>query len=128
MGLIYTSIRVKDLKKSVDFYTKYLDMKMVGKRSWVPGERVILLLSKESGQRLNLMHFSKGCMHYSPYKEGSEMDHLMFEVKDAKKLYEKLVANGAPVAMELWEEKGFAMGYVKDPNGIWIGLRSGKSR
>ncbi len=128
MGLIYTSVRVKDLKKSVDFYTKYLGMRVVGKRSWVPGERVVMLLAKDSGQHLNLMHFSKSCMHYTPYKTGSELDHLMFDVADAKKLYVKLVANGAPVAMKLWEEKGFAMGFVKDPNGIWIGLRSGKSR
>jgi catechol 2,3-dioxygenase-like lactoylglutathione lyase family enzyme len=128
MGLAYTSIRVKELKKSVDFYTKYLGMRVTGRRSWVPGERVVMLRARDSGQRLNLMHFSKGCVHYTPYKEGSELDHLMFEVNDAKKLYDRLVANCAPVAMKLWEEKGFALGFVKDPNGIWIGLRSDKSR
>ncbi len=128
MGLIYTSVRVKDLKKSVDFYTKYLGMKIAGRRSWVPGERVVMLVSKDSGQRLNLMHFAKSCMHYTAYKEGSELDHLMFDIKDARRLYDKMVADGAPIAMDMWEEKNFAMGYVKDPNGIWIGLRSGKSR
>lgn len=128
MGLSYTSIRVKNLKESVGFYTKYFDMKVIGKRSWVPGEHVVMLISKETGQRLNLMHFAKGCMHYSAYKTGSELDHLMFDVKDAKKLYNELTAKGAPVAMELWEEKDFAMGYIKDPNGIWVGLKSGKSR
>jgi lactoylglutathione lyase len=128
MGLIYTSVRVKDLKKSVDFYTKYMGMRIIGRRSWVPGERVVMLRAKDGSQRLNLMHFSKSCMHYAPYKTGSELDHLMFEVGDAKSLYNKLVAKGAPVAMKLWEEDGFAMGFVKDPNGIWIGLRSGKSR
>jgi hypothetical protein len=122
MGLIYTSIRVKELN------TKYMGMRIVGRRSWVPGEKVVMLITKDKRQRLNLMHFSKGCVHYTQYKEGSELDHLMFEVEDAKKLYNKLVANGAPVAMKLWEEKSFAMGYVKDPNGIWIGLRSGKSK
>jgi lactoylglutathione lyase len=128
MGLIYTSVRVKDLKKSIDFYTKYMGMRIVGRRSWVPGEKVVMLQAKGSNQRLNLMHFSKSCMHYTPYKTGSELDHLMFEVSNAKKLYNELVAKGAPVAMKLWEEKGFAMGFIKDPNGIWIGLRSGKSR
>ncbi len=127
MGLIYTSIRVKDLKKSIAFYTRQMGMRVTGRRSWVPGERVVMLSAKDSKQRLNLMHFAKGCMHYTPYKTGSELDHLMFEVKDAKRLYDKLVAAGAPVAMKLWEEKGFALGFVKDPNGIWIGLRSGDS-
>ncbi len=126
MGLIYTSVRVKDLKKSIAFYTKQMGMHITGRRSWVPGEKVVMLAAKDSKQRLNLMYFAKNCVHYEPYKSGSELDHLMFEVDDAKKLYNKLVANGAPVAMKLWEDEGFAMGFVKDPNGIWIGLRSGK--
>ena len=88
-----------------------------------------MLASKKGGQRLHLMHYEKGCMHYTPYKAGSEMDHLMFELPDAKRLYNRLVAGGAPVAMELWEEGDFAMGFVKDPDGIWIGLKSeGKRR
>jgi predicted enzyme related to lactoylglutathione lyase len=85
-----------------------------------------MLISKDSGQRLNLMHFEKGSEHYEAYKTGSEMDHLMFELDDAEKLYNKLVAKGAPIAMELWEEDGFSLGFVKDPNGIWIGLMSDK--
>jgi catechol 2,3-dioxygenase-like lactoylglutathione lyase family enzyme len=129
MGLVYTSIRVKDLKRSVEFYTKYLGMKVTGRKSWVPGEKIVMLLSKDSKQRINLMHFSKGCMWYTPYKEnGSELDHLMFEVKDAKKLYNELVVKGAPAATELWEHDGMTMGYVKDPNGIWIGVRNERKK
>lgn len=124
MGLLYTSIRVRDLKASIDFYVKHFGMKIVGRRSWVPGEKIVMLLSKDSGQHLNLIWFSKSCMHYKPYESGDELDHLMFEVKDARKLYEELVANGAPVAMELHEDEDVAIGFVKDPDGIWIGLRS----
>jgi lactoylglutathione lyase len=126
MGLTYATIRVKDIRKSTDFYTKYLGMKVTGRRNWIPGEKVVMLVSKDTGQHLNLMHFTKTCKLYEPYKTGSEMDHLMFEVKDAKKLYNDLVSKGAPVAMKLWEEKDFAMGFVLDPNGIWIGMKSGK--
>lgn len=126
MGLSYTSIRVKDLKKSVDFYTKQMGMRVLGRKSWVPGETVVMLVAKDSKQRLNLMHYKPGSTHYKLYKQGDEMDHLMFDVKDAKREYKRLVANGAPVAMKLWEDKGFAMGFVKDPNGIWIGLKSGE--
>jgi lactoylglutathione lyase len=127
MGLVYTSIRVNDLKKSLDFYTKSLGLRVVGRRSWIPGEKVVSLLSRDTKQRLNLMWYSKSCRLYTPYKrDGVELDHLMFEVKDARKLYEKLVAGGAPVAMKLFEGTGIVMGFVKDPNGIWVGLRSEK--
>ena len=128
MGLTYATIRVRDLRKSTEFYTKYLGMRVVGRRAWIPGERVVMLVSKDTGQRLNLMHFARGCRLYEPYKTGSEMDHLMFEVRDARKLYNKLVKKGAPVAMKLWEDGGTALGFVKDPNGIWVGLRSGRHR
>ena len=128
MGLLYTSIRVKDIKKSLAFY-KSLGMRVIGRRSFVPGERIVMLVSKETKQRLNLMWFSKSCMWYKPWKnDGVELDHLMFEVDDARKTYEKLRARGAPAATELWEGKERAMGFVKDPNGIWIGVSSQRKK
>ena len=129
MGLSYTSIRVKDVKKSTEFYTKRLGLKLIGRRSPIPGEEIVSLEDKSTKQRINLMWYSKSCTIYTPWKEdGVELDHLMFEVDDAKKAYNKMVKAGAPVAMKLreFESKGkrIAMGFVKDPNGIWIGFRS----
>ena len=129
MGLSYTSIRVKNVKKSTEFYTKRLGLKLIGRRSPIPGEEIVSLEDKSTKQRINLMWYSKSCAIYTPWKEdGVELDHLMFEVDDAKKAYNKMVKAGAPVAMKLreFESKGkrIAMGFVKDPNGIWIGFRS----
>ncbi len=134
MGLAYTSIRVKDMGKSVRFYTRGMGLKVVGKRSPIPGEEIVSLEDKSTKQRINLMWYSRGCRMYAPWKQdGVELDHLMFVVKDAKRQYKALVSAGAPVAMELhdFEREGtkISMGFVKDPNGIWVGLRSeSKSR
>lgn len=129
MGLMYTSIRVKDMKKSVQFYSRRMGLQVVGKRNPIPGEEIVSLEDKKTGQRINLMWYSKSCRMYTPWKQdGVELDHLMFEVKNAKKIYEALVKTGAPIAMELWERESkgrkLTMGFVKDPNGIWVGLRS----
>ena len=129
MGLNYIAIRVMDLDKSLKFYTEDLGLKIIEKHSYMPGEQVISLLDEETGQRLNMMYYAEGCKLYTPYKmDGVELDHLMFEVKDAKKTFQELVKKGAPVAWDLMEKKtddgDFAMGMVKDPNGIWIGFRS----
>ena len=125
MGLLYTSIRVKNLDKSVAFYTKAMGLKIVGRRSPVPGEKIVSLIDKATKQRLNLMWYAKSCRWYTSYKmNGVELDHLMFEVKDAKKAYTRLVRGGATKATDLWEGKERTMGLVKDPNGIWIGVMS----
>jgi lactoylglutathione lyase len=129
MGLEYIAIRVIDLDKSLKFYSEDLGLKIVGKHSYMPGEQVISLLDEATGQRLNLMYYAEDCKLYTPYKmDGVELDHLLFEVKDAKKTFQEFVNNGAPVARDLMERKTadgeFAMGFVKDPNGIWIGFRS----
>jgi len=129
MGLAYTSIRAIDLKKTVDFYTKQMGLKVVRTWSPIPGEKVVNLIDKETGQKMNIMWYSKTCRLYAPYKmNGVELDHLMFEVKDARKSFDSLVKRGAPIAMNLWEkdtsEGKFSMGFVKDPNGIWVGVKS----
>lgn len=125
MGLLYTSIRVKDMKKSLAFYTKAMGLKIVGRRSPVPGEKIVNLMDTATKQRLNLMWYAKSCRWYTPYKmNGVELDHLMFEVKDAKKAYARLIRRGAPAAMKLFEGKERSMGLVKDPNGIWVGVMS----
>ena len=95
------------------------------------GETVVQLADKATGQRITLMHYEKNCRLYTPWKEdGVELDHLMFSVKDAKKEYNKLVKKGSPIAHQLGEHerdgKLLTMGFVKDPNGIWIGVRSEK--
>ncbi len=127
MGLSYVSIRVKDMKKSVAFYTRALGLKVIGRRSPIPNEEIVMLRDKATGQRINLMWYGKNNRWYTPYKmNGVELDHLMFEVKDAKKAYRSLLRRGAAKALDLWENDKRVMGMVKDPNGIWIGVANDK--
>ncbi len=75
------------------------------------------------------MWYGKKCRMYMPWKDdGVELDHLMFDVPDAKKKYTAMVKKGMKPAMELMEHesngKKITMGFIKDPNGIWIGFRS----
>ena len=123
MGLIYTTIRVRNVKKSIEFYKK-LGMKVAERKSYMPGETVITLKSGDTKQSLRLIHYEKNCRLYKPYEKGDEMDHLTFKVKNAKTTFQQLVKKGAPIAMQLWQGKTATMGYVKDPDGIWIGLIS----
>ena len=129
MSLSYIAIRVNNLEKSLKFYTEDLGLKITDKKSYMPGEQVISLIDEKSKQKMTIMYYAEDCKLYTPYKfDGVELDHLSFEVDDAKKVFEDLVKKGAPVAWDLMERKTnngvFTMGMIKDPNGIWIGLRS----
>ena len=123
MGYLQTAIRVRNVEKSVAFY-KSLGMKVTDRKSYMPGEQVITLFSPDTKNSLRLMYYAKNCKLYKTYEKGDEMDHLTFMVKDAKKEFVRMVKKGAPVAMPLWEGKEVTMGMIKDPDGIWIGLRS----
>ena len=131
MGLGYTAIRVKDIEKSLKLY-KYLGMTVIRRYSPIPGEKVVQLLDKKTKQRINLMWYGKSCKIYSPWKQdGVELDHLRFHVKDAKKTYNALLKKGykPPAGWKFREGdhhgKHIMIGFVKDPNGIWVGVVSG---
>ena len=119
--LYYTGIRVRNLKKSLDFYTKTMGMKVVGKGTMPHGGKYINLKDSSSKQTLELHWYPVGSRFFSEYTAGEELDHLAFVVSDVKKAFKELVRKGAKVAVSPSESKGTEV-YVRDPDGIWIEL------
>jgi lactoylglutathione lyase len=119
----YTGIRVRDLKRSLDFYTTAMGMKVVNKGTMPHGGKFVQLRGKGSKQTLELNWYPSGSRFYSDYVPGEEMDHLAFVVKDAVKAYKELISKGATPAVSPKESKGTEV-YLKDPDGIWIELLS----
>ena len=117
----YSGIRVKDLGKSLDFYTRALGMKVVRKGTMPHGGKWVHLRGKGSEQTLELNWYPEGSRFYTRYAVGEELDHLAFKVKSVEKAYEILVGAGAAPAVPPKESKGTEV-YVKDPDGIWIEL------
>jgi lactoylglutathione lyase len=117
----YAGIRVRNLKRSIDFYTKTIGMKVVNKGTMPHGGKYVQLRDKDSKQTLELNWYPLGSRFYSEYTRGEEMDHLAFVVKDIDKACRELLAKGATSAVSHLESKGTEV-YVKDPDGIWIEL------
>lgn len=121
----YAGIRVRDLKRSLDFYTKALGMRVVNKGTMPHGGKFVQLRGQGSAQTLELNWYPPGSRFYSEYESGDEMDHLAFKVKDPVKAYEALLSKGAKSAVPPKESEGTEI-YVRDPDGVWIELlRSG---
>lgn len=117
----YTGIRVRDLERSVRFYTRVLGMKETGRGTMPHGGRYVNLGSPGSAQRLELNWYSPGSRFYSRYRNGDELDHLSVTVDDVGKAFKELVRKGATVAVAPADSQGTEV-YVRDPDGIWIEL------
>jgi lactoylglutathione lyase len=118
----YVGIRVKDLDRSVDFYTKLLGMKVKErlKINETKGE-IVDLVSEDERFTLELNHYKKDSPHNTTYIVGEGLDHLAFDVDDLDKAIEEMRSEGYPVILEVKTEKS-RWAYVEDPNGIWIEL------
>ena len=117
----YTGLRVSNLKRSVDFYTKALGLEVVRRGTMPHGGKWVQLRGTGAEQTLELNWYPKGSRFYTEYKAGGELDHLAFRVKHVAEAYKFLLEHGAGSAVSPDESKGTEV-YVTDPDGIWIEL------
>jgi lactoylglutathione lyase len=118
--LTYTGIRVKDLEKSIAFYTQVMGMKVRGrsKQDHTKGETVDLI-SEDGSQQLELNYYGEGSKFATDYTAGDGVDHLAFQVEDLDKFFAGAASAGHPQVLEM-KTVTSRYGYIEDPNGIWI--------
>ena len=118
MRFTYTGIEVKDLDKSIAFYRDVLDMDYLGRHGIEStGGEVAAFKNKGSEHVLELNWYPN-----SKYKEGSELDHLAYECEDVERDVQRLLKAGATLARPVEVRPKYIVGFVKDPNGIWLEL------
>ena len=121
MKLLHTMIRVKNIEKSLDFYTKLFDMKIVEKRRlddcWL-----YFLEDMDSGFQIELTYNDDSPKN--GYEIGSGFGHFAFEVKSLKDFTEKLYKYGYEYLYKPFDltGKGSMIAFIKDPDGYEIEL------
>jgi len=118
----YVGIRVTDVQKSIDFYTKLLGMKVVsrGKNEQTKGEYVAMQ-SEEGGFILELNYYEKDSPYNTPYSAGEGLDHLAFKVDNLDKALEEARKAGHRAILEMKANES-RWAYIEDPDGNWIEL------
>ncbi len=118
----YVGIRVTNLQKSIDFYTKILGMTVTGrgKNEQAKGETVGLQ-SEKNGFILELNYYEQDSPYNTKYTAGEGLDHLAFKVDDLDKALEEARRAGYKTILEMKAEGG-RWAYIEDPDGIWIEL------
>ncbi|HTT73031.1 MAG TPA: VOC family protein [Thermoplasmata archaeon] len=125
MGLAYVGIRVTDLDRSIRFYAEGLGLRERGRGTMGHGGVFVGLEDPTTGQQLELNFYAPDSPYATPYSPGEGLDHLGFEVEDARATIARLRGLGARVAVEPWLEAGkYWIGFVEDPDGLWVELQS----
>jgi len=118
--LTYTGIRVKDLEKSIAFYTQVLGMKEVGRSTIEQSKgQAVSLVSEEGGHSLELNYYEKGSKFATDYAVGEGLDHIAFQVEDIDKFAAQASKAGHHLVLDM-KTKTSRWAYIQDPNGIFI--------
>ena len=119
--MLYSGIRVRDLKRSLKFYRALgLRPVMRGKMKMEDGGTWIWLRGPESSQVLELNHYPPGNRFYERYRTGTEMDHVGFSVRDVKPILERLEKVGVKRPIAEFDQGNVRLTFIEDPDGIWI--------
>jgi lactoylglutathione lyase len=123
MRLLHTMLRVGNLQRSIDFYTKVLGMRLL-RTSDNPDYRYTLAFvgygSNPDHAELELT-YNWGVDHY---ELGTAYGHIALAVPSAKAACEKIRAAGGNVTREAGPVKGgnTVIAFVTDPDGYKVEL------
>jgi lactoylglutathione lyase len=118
----YVGVRVMDLEKSIDFYTRILGMKVTG-RSKIERTRgeTVGLETEKGGFPLELNYYEENSPYNTEYTAGEGLDHLAFKVDNLDDALREAKQAGYKTVLEMKDDGG-RWAYIEDPNGIWIEL------
>lgn len=119
MKLLHTMIRVKDIKKSLEFYEKLIGLKLVSKKRL--DDCTLYFLSDEIGEvQIELTYNDE--TPEEGYKRGTGFGHFAFEVDSMDKVTQKLKEMSYEYLYEPYQltAVGSTISFVKDPDGYEI--------
>ncbi|HFF3459345.1 TPA: lactoylglutathione lyase [Escherichia coli] len=123
MRLLHTMLRVGDLQRSIDFYTKVLGMKLL-RTSENPEYKYSLAFvgyGPETEEAVIELTYNWGV---DKYELGTAYGHIALSVDNAAETCEKIRQNGGNVTREAGPVKGgtTVIAFVEDPDGYKVEL------
>ncbi len=120
---LHTMIRVGDLQRSVDFYTRLLGMKELRRRDVPDGKYTLAFVGygDEETDAVIELTYNYGT---DRYEQGSAFGHLAVGVPDVAATCEKVRKGGGKVTREAGPVKfgTTVIAFVEDPDGYKIEL------
>ena len=123
MRILHTMLRVGDLQRSVDFYTKVMGMQLLRTTDRPDQEYSLAFVGygDESQGAVLELTYNYGV---DRYEMGGAFGHVAIQVPDARAACERIRASGGTVTREAGPVKGgtTVIAFVQDPDGYKIEL------
>ena len=120
--LLHTMIRVRDLGKSVDFYTRLLGMKLLRKKDYPSGRFTLAFVGYGAEENTAVVELTHNWDQKEAYDLGTGFGHLAVGVPDVYACCERLGAEGVSIPRPPGPMKhgGSVIAFVEDPDGYKI--------
>ena len=123
---VHTSIRTSNMEKSIDFYSRFLGMKVLSRLEIKQTNAEIVFLQDAEGKgcTLELTFYRNQKNFHQPEYEERLFDHLGFEVADINKAVAVLRKENVTITDEPFKlgSEGPVIAFIEDPDGTLIEL------
>ncbi|HEY2890659.1 MAG TPA: lactoylglutathione lyase [Dongiaceae bacterium] len=121
---LHTMLRVLDLDKSIDFYTRHLGMKLLRRTDYPTGEFTLAFVGYGNEKDNSVIELTHNWGQKEPYSIGSGFGHLAIGVPDIYGTCEGLAKEGIKIPRPPGPMKhgGSVIAFIEDPDGYKIEL------
>lgn len=120
----HTMIRVRDLDRTLDFYTRMLGMQVLRQRAYPDGRFTNAFIGYDEEDTSTVIELTWNWDQADPYDLGNGWGHLALEVADVHATCEKLGAEGVRITRAPGPMKHGTrvIAFIEDPDGYKIEL------
>lgn len=121
MRLLHTMLRVGDLKRSIEFYTEVLGMRLLRQSDYPNGRFTLAFVGYGEEKDEAVLELTHN-WDTNSYDLGNGYGHIAVEVDDAYKACEAVKTRGGKVTREAGPMKHgtTVIAFVQDPDGYMI--------
>ncbi|HJP21791.1 MAG TPA: lactoylglutathione lyase [Alphaproteobacteria bacterium] len=121
---LHVMIRVKDLDKSLDFYTRLMGMQLTRKKDFPGGKFTLAFVGYGEEESNTVVELTHNWDQEEPYDLGSGFGHLAIGVPDIYATCEMLDGEGVSIPRPPGPMKhgGAVIAFIEDPDGYKIEL------